>query len=86
VAVAVAAAVDPVAGNSSRRRAASQQLQPVLVKRERSSQRGPVAVAGAGAVAASLGLKGLQKIYSPKAKPQSEGQARALELVHSATP
>lgn len=34
---------------------------------------------------ASIALQGLQKILGPGARPRSEGQAHALELVHTAT-
>jgi len=44
-------------------------LQPVQVKRPRLS----------------TAMQGLQKILGPEAKPRSEGQAHALELVHSLT-
>jgi superfamily II DNA helicase RecQ len=34
----------------------------------------------------SIAVQGLQRILGPNARPQSEGQAHALELVHTATP
>jgi superfamily II DNA helicase RecQ len=46
-------------------------LQPAQVKRQK--------------LGVSRAIQGLQKILGPDAKPRSEGQAHALELVHSAT-
>ena len=77
-------------------RKASQQLQPAVVKRgQRNQQRkddqqsirsqSPVTrEAVAVVVAQRRAKKGLEKIYGVDAKPQSEGQATALELVHRA--
>jgi superfamily II DNA helicase RecQ len=47
-------------------------LQPVQVKRPK--------------LEGSVAMQGLQKILGPDARPRSEGQAHALELVHSASP
>jgi len=78
-AVAVAAADERVKHG----RQASQQLHPAMTKRERSSQAQsrhghPEAITAAS----SRAMEGLRRIYGPDAKPQSEGQAAALELVH----
>lgn len=60
-------------------RAASQELQPALVKRARNSLRGN------DALAKDLAIEGLRRVYGPTAQPQTPGQAQALELIHKAT-
>ena len=57
-------------GGVSHRRDASQQLSNRIIKRGRIESSDPA-------------LVGLQRIYhDPQAKPRSEGQASALQLVH----
>jgi superfamily II DNA helicase RecQ len=74
-------------------RQASQQLGPVVVKKERiqlrpsqATDRFVQSISPAGLVKSSSGVSkamiGLQRIHGPRSKPQSEGQASALELVH----
>ena len=79
------------------RHKASHQLQPAIVKRgQRNQQRkdnqqsirsqSPVTREAVTVVVAQRqAKKGLEKIYGIDTKPQSKGQATALELVHRAT-
>jgi hypothetical protein len=70
--------------NAKHGREASQQLTPGIVKRERVDWTGIVIKTEptVSTSATKKALAGLRRIYGPTAKPQSEGQAAALELVH----
>ena len=73
-----AAVAVAVAGESVKHgRRASWQLQPTVAKREKR-----ITGEEAGIIAQRQAKEGLCRIYGPDAKPQSEGQAAALELVH----
>ena len=61
--------------SGSQRRKASQQLVPISPARRAKSE-----------CMDSKALLGLQRIYGANAKPQSEGQASALQLVHKPSP
>jgi hypothetical protein len=60
------------------RREASQQIVSGLEKKAKVKQEGSLPVTKA--------IIGLRKIFGPAAKPRSEGQAAALELVHQPPP
>lgn len=68
------------------RREASQQMVPSQARRIKTDNVESKMISPAGRVKSegieSKAMKGLQAIYGPDAKPKSEGQASALELVH----
>src|ERR1035438_8279236 len=72
---------------SSHRREASQQLVPIMpaqrVKSRQAIEVDSQALSGQAVGVDSRALSGLQCIYGANAKPQSEGQASALQLVHN---
>ncbi len=72
-----AAVLDVEPKTSAHRREASQQLQPALAKRGKSSQR--EAMIGEPLDQA---LEGLRRLYGPDAEAQSKEQLAALELIH----
>jgi superfamily II DNA helicase RecQ len=58
----------------------------VAVAGKRSASPLPQAITKRPKLEVSLATQGLQKVLGPGAQPRSDGQAHALELVHSATP